>query len=344
MPNLLDLKVTARNVREYWEADSNREPYLGEVFFPETTQRGLTLQLLKGKEGVPVALVPSNFNTNVLYRDRISVKELSAKLPFFKEAYSVDEELRQDILTLQEQYAVPLIARVFDDTSDLIAGAYASVERMRMQLLSQGTILIQANGVDKAYDYGFNASTQLVTESTLWSASGAKPFASIYARKKAYKKLRNKEAKIAVFGVNAYEKLLEDSDVLDYFAKQQVPNLAPTDDEIKAYLERRLGLRIFVYDKKYKKARDFGGNAVYYYPEDRYTLLSSFDLGETVYGTTPEAIDLQSGGASSVEVMPNGVTITTWKEVDPVNVSVKVSEVVAPSCPNIDDIYIVKVL
>ena len=42
--------------------------------------------------------------------------------------------------------------------------------------------------------------------------------------------------------------------------------------------------------------------------------------------------------------MPNNVTITTWRETDPVNVNVKVSEVVAPSCPAIDQIYIVKVL
>lgn len=344
MANVLELRVTAKNVREYWEADTNRAPYLGEVFFKTRTQKGLKFSFLKGKQGLPVALVPANWNTDVLYRDRIGVTELSGKLPFFKEAYAVDEELRQDILTAKEEYAGQLFSQVFDDTNDLLDGANVAVERMRMQLLSQGTILIQANGVDKAYDYGFNSSTQSVTESTLWSASGATPFASVVARKKAYKKLTKKEAKYAVFGVDAYEKLANDSAVIDYFAKLPVPNLAPTDDEIKRYLEARLGLTIFVNDKEYLKARDFNGTPTPFYPVDKYTLLSTLDLGETIYGTTPESIDLTSGGALSVEVMPNNVTITTWRETDPVNVNVKVSEVVAPSCPAIDQIYIVKVL
>ena len=344
MANILELRVNAQNVREYYEADTNRAPYLGEVFFPTKTQKGLKFSFLKGKQGTPVALVPANFNTDVLYRDRIGVTELSGKLPFFKEAYAIDEELRQEILTAKEEYTAQLFNEVFNDTNALLAGADVSVERMRMQLLSQGTILVQANGVDKAYDYGFDSSKQLVTESALWSASGATPFASVLARKKAYKKLTKKEAKYAVFGAGAYEKLAEDKDVIKYFASLQVPNLAPTDVEIKAYLEARLGLTIFVNDKEYLKARDFNGTPVPFYPEDRYTLFASLDLGETIYGTTPEAIDLTSGGALSVEVMPNNVTITTWREVDPVNVNVKVSEVVAPSCPAIDQIYIVKVL
>lgn len=344
MANILEARVTAKNVREYWEADTNRSPYLGEVFFPSRTQKGLKFSYLKGKQGLPVALVSANWNTDVLYRDRGGIMELSSKLPYFKEAYAIDEELRQEILTAKEEYAVQLFSQVFDDTNALLDGADVAVERMRMQLLSQGTIAVQENGVDKAYDYGFETSKQLVTETTLWSASGATPFASVVARKKAYKKITKKEAKYAVFGSEAFEKLASDSSVLDYFAKLPIPNLAPTDDEIKTYLERRLGLTIFVNDKEYLKARDFNGTPIPFYPSDRYTLLASLDLGETIYGTTPEAIDLTSGGALSVEVMANNVTITTWKEVDPVNVNVKVSEVVAPSCPAIDQIYIVKVL
>ena len=68
-------------------------------------------------------------------------------------------------------------------------------------------------------------------------------------------------------------------------------------------------------------------------------------MGETVYGTTPEEADLLGGNSNILdgEVLEKGVAITTWKETDPVCVSVKVSEVVAPSCPRIDQIYIVKV-
>ena len=44
----------------------------------------------------------------------------------------------------------------------------------------------------------------------------------------------------------------------------------------------------------------------------------------------------------SVAIVNTGVAITTWSEVDPVCTSVKASEVVAPTCPNIDKIRIIK--
>lgn len=348
MPNIFEANITARNIRTIWEADTeDRAPYLGEAFFPSTRQAGLELNLIKGKQGLPVALVSANWDTDVLYRDRIGFEGLQAELPFFKEAYKMSEKLRQDIIKVTDNYRVPLFNEVFRDTQNLLDGAEATVERMRMLLLGTGTISIQENGVDKQYDYGFNSANQMVTETTLWSASGAHPFKSFVARIKAYKQLTKKPAKFAIFGYNAYQTLIEDSEIISYFESLPVPVLAPTEDEIKAYIERRSGVRIFLADAQFVKARDKSLTATYFYPADRYTLLSTADLGETVYGTTPEEADLLSGGNSNVasgEVLANGVAITTWKEVDPVCVSVKVSEVVAPSCPAIDQVYIVKVL
>lgn len=345
--NIFEAKLTAKNIRTIWEADEdNRPPYLGSAFFPNTRQLGLDINLIKGKQGLPIALVSANWDTDVLYRDRIGFTALQAELPFFKEAYKISEKLRQQILTTIENYQTPLFNQVFDDVTELLDGADVTTERMRMQLLGTGTISIQENGVDKQYDYGFNTSTQFVTESTLWSASGAHPFKSFVARIKAYKQLTKKKATVAIFGYDAYQALINDADIISYFESLTTPLLAPTDDEIHAYIERRSGVRVIVNDAQYIKARDTSKTATYFYPSDRYTLLSTIDMGETVYGTTPEEADLLSGDSNilSGEVLENGVAITAWKEADPVSVSVKVSEVVAPSCPNIDQIYIVKVL
>ena len=347
MPNIFEANITAKNIRVLWEADEqNRPPYLGLAFFPATRQAGLELNLIKGKQGLPVALVSANWDTDVLYRDRIGFNVLQAELPFFKEAYKISEKLRQQILTTNENYRLPLFREVFNDTLDLLVGAEVTAERMRMQILGTGTISIQENGVDKQYDYGFVSANQLVTESTLWSASGAKPFASLVARIKAYKVLNKVAPKYAIFGYNAWQYMLEDADIMTYFSKLAIPVAYPTEEEIKEYVERRTGLRIFVADAQYIKARDNTRTATYFYPADRYTLLSTADLGETVYGTTPEEADLLAGDSNVVngEVLDNGVAVTVWKEADPVCVSTKVSEVVAPSCPLIDKIYIVKVL
>mgnify|MGYP004640504539 CR=1 FL=1 len=343
--NIWDL-VKAEKLVTIWEASTDRPPYIGEMFFPNIRQKGLKLSFIKGKDRAPIALVASNFDANVLYRDRIGVEKVEAQLPFFKEAKKIDEVLRQELLSTTPEYAKFLIDKVFDDETELLIGADATAERMRMQLLANGVIPIAENGVNWQYDYGFSTSTQMVTEDTKWSATGAHPLKSMYARIKAYKKLTGKSAAYIVMSQKIFDDLCQDEDITNYFAKLQVPNLYPADDEIKRYVESRLAVTIFVNDKYYIEARDHTLTKVPFYPEDRYTILPTLDLGNTVYGTTPEEADLISGNskASSCSVTSNGVAVTTWNEVDPVNVNTKVSQVCLPSCEEIDKIYIVKVL
>lgn len=346
MINIFNI-VTAQNIKYIWdERAQNRPPYIGELFFPRNKQLGLEFSTLKGRRGAPVELVASSFDSKVLYRDRIGLELANGKLPYFKEAYKTPEELMMKIATLQEIYANQLIPMVFDDVYDLLLSAEVTAERMRMQLLSQGVITIQANGVDKEYDYGFDSVNQLKTETKLWSATDASPFKTLITQIRNYKKLTKKDAKAILMSDTLFTYLTTDTTLLDVFAKMSVPNPAPTDAEILSYLEKKFNVTFIINDKVYRKARDFEGVDVHFYPEDRFTILPDMPLGETLYGTTPEEIDLTTGqsNALSATLIDNVVTITTWKEPDPVVEVVKASEVVAPTCPYIEYIYIVKVL
>ena len=345
MANIFEL-VKAENLKAVWEGNKNRSPYVGEAFFPNTRQKGLKFSFIKGKQGTPVALVGANWNTNVLYRDRIGVEQLTGSLPFFKEAYKIDEETRQEILSTKDEYLTNVIDKVFDDEMDLLEGAEVSVERMRMQLLSTGTITITENGVDKQYDYGFDSENQYKTLSVLWSDTNADPIADIHKAIQEHEDRVGETPEYIVLDKGLFRKIQNNAKVSQYFANLSTPNLYPSYAQVLEFLQTQTGLTFVVTDKKYREARDFNGEAVKFYPEDRFTLLSTLDLGQTVYGTTPEEADLLSGSskASSVAVTSNGVAITTWNEVDPVNVNTKVSEVVIPTCPNIEKISIYKAL
>lgn len=93
---------------------------------------------LKGSRGLPVSLMPSAFDAKGTFRDRIGFEKLETEMPFFREGYKIKEKDRQEMLRVQEStdpYAAEVIARVFDDTRDLIDGANVVPERMIMQLL-----------------------------------------------------------------------------------------------------------------------------------------------------------------------------------------------------------------
>ena len=145
--------LLADNIKVLWES-LEVEPYIGEAFFPNERQQGLDFSFIKGKDDTPVALVSAQFDTNVLYRDRIGLETVKGSLPFFKEAMKISEKLRQKLISVAEAYRPAIIERIFNDNLTLLKAARVSVERMRMQLLSTGTISIVENGVNKQYDYG----------------------------------------------------------------------------------------------------------------------------------------------------------------------------------------------
>ena len=122
MNKIYDL-LNAENVVAVYENDTNRKPYVGEIFFPNERQRGLKFEFVKGKQGTPVALVSANFNTNVLYRDGKDFQLLAGTLPLFKEATQIDEVLRQEIIFSKDTFVEPLIKKALEQEGQVILAA-----------------------------------------------------------------------------------------------------------------------------------------------------------------------------------------------------------------------------
>lgn len=339
-------RITADEIIVSWEA--NPVSFDFESMFPYKRIRGLKFSFIKGAHGAPVALVSAGFNTNVLYRDRIGFEELSGSMPFFKEAYAIDEETRQELNSVKDEYTDILLSRIFDDTDNLLTSAEVTAERMRAQLVATGTISIVENGVDKQYDYGFDTSKQYkdLTSTGYWSVKDVKPLASLQEQIEAYNTKNNTYPKVMILSQKVFNLLRKDSEVLTYFKSLSNPILYPNATQVKNYIESLFDITLKVVSQTYIPARKSSGNETPFYPEDRITLTSTTNLGNTLYGTTPEESDLMSKNtqADSCSTTAKGVAVTTWTTVDPVNKSVKVSEICLPTCPNIDKLYIVKVL
>ena len=82
------------------------------------------------------------------------------------------EELRQELNRVLETgnlaYIDSVMNRVFDDEMNLLRGARASRERMRMLALTTGVVSLANNGQSFTYDYGVPATHKTTTE-TSWS-------------------------------------------------------------------------------------------------------------------------------------------------------------------------------
>lgn len=335
--------VTSDQITAYWESQAqNRKPYLGEELFPSQQKLGLSIKWIKGSQGLPVVLKPSAYDVAAKKRDRIGFDKLNMDMPFFKESTYIDEELRQELNKVLETgnqaYIDSIMNQVFNDTTNLLDGAAAQRERMRMMALTTGKISMKANGQNYDYDYSI-PNNHMVDSSKAWSdptatiiddirdlmdiienETGIRPERAVCSRKTFGYIRKNNEIRQAILGSDATAPV-SDTKILDYIM-----------DELK--------LDVVVYNKK---AKDEKGDEFQYVADDTFVIFPQGKLGTGWFGTTPEQSDLMAGSAANVSITDVGVAVTTSKKTDPVNVDTKVSMIYLPSFETADQVGIIDV-
>lgn len=334
--------VAAQEIVAYWEELVQDEaPYPCEELFPDDKKRGLKLSWLKGSRGLPVVLKTSAFDVHAIPRPRIGFEKLSAEMPFFKESMYIDEELRQELNMVLETgnqaYIDSVMNRIFDDEMQLLRGARASRERMRMMALTTGVVSMANNGQAFTYDYQIPA-THKTTVTTSWSSiSTADPIEDMRQAKEliaddtgavitramcdgvTWRNIRN--------NVNIQKKI--------YVLSNGVGSIS--DDRLRQYILDEVGISVVVNDKRYK---DEAGQELKFMPTNTFVMFPDGALGKTWFGTTPEESDLMASNVANVSITDTGVAVTTIQKADPVNVETKVTQICLPSFEEADKVYI----
>lgn len=341
MATIYDL-VTAADVVAYWtEKNQNAQPLLGATLFPVKKRLGTKLEWVKGANNQPVALRPSSFDAKAIRRDRKGIEKVSTEMPFFKESMYVDEKMRQDLNNMiannNQAVADQILINIYDDESSLIDSSEIALERMRMELLTTGQIVISGNGQSYTYNYGLDTATQKVTVPKAWSDPTADIIGDIIdivekakARGITITRAVCNSTTAKYFRTNTAIK-----NAVYVFANGTVP---VTTARAIEYIKNETGVTFYAYDNVYV---DEAGTTHKYVSDNTATFLPDGDLGFTNLGTTPEESDLMNSvNTADVSIVNQGVAVTTSKIVDPVNVETKVSMIGLPSFEMADKIVI----
>ncbi len=347
MPTIFDLVSSNYIASYYQENSSNKVPYLGATLFPAKKQLGLDLSWIKGSNGLPVALMPSAFDTKATVRDRIGFSDVQTEMPFFRESMRIGERDRQQLNTLaasnMNDMAKTIVNRIYDDVSKLVDGAAVQPERMIMQLLSSGQIDIVANRVNYTYDYKMSDEhKEQLLDTARWSdTENSRPVEDIIAWQDKVEADTGVRPTRAILTRKTWGYLMQNKSIRLDMNPVGGQNIILTDAVLKQYFSAKVNITFAVYNKKYI---DENGVTKSFFQDDVITLIPDGALGNTYFGTTPEESDLMSGSTSAdVRIVNTGVAITTIKEPHPVNVNTIVSEIVLPSFESIDNIFIAQV-
>lgn len=332
--------MSSQNLTAYWEEMvQDRDPYPAEELFPNDKKKGLSLKWLKGSKGQPIVLKVSAYDAAAIPRPRIGFEKLSAEMPYFKESKYIDEEMRQELNMVLETgnqtYIDTVMNKIFDDQMELLEGAAAARERMRMMALTTGVVSMASNGQTFSFDYGVthkgNAATSWETVATadpmedirtaiekIADDTGAVITRAMCDRK-TWRNLRNndkikKEIFVLTNGVGAI-----------------------SDTRLHQYLMDELGIDVRVNNKRYKSE---DGTVTPYMPAETFVMFPDGALGKTWFGTTPAESDLMSSKVANVSIVDTGVAVTTVQKADPVQVETIVSQICLPDFPMADQVYI----
>lgn len=338
--------VTASNIAVYWnEMRSERAPYFGLSKFPEDKQLGLELKWIKGASNIPVQLMPSAFDANVIPVSRQGFEMQEGEMPFFKNSRTINEKERQELnLVLASNNAAVqdmLLRRIFDDAAQLIEYAAVTREALRMQLLTTGKIVIAGNGVKRTVDYGMKSTQKETLSTKKWSSpTDAQPIADIARWQTAISRATGEKPTELLMNSNTLALLSAIDSVKNAIFPLSDGAIMPTTNETKDILARRAGVTVYAYDKGYINDK---GVFTPFVPDNVVVLMPSTTIGKTWFGTTPEESDLMNSSAANVRIVDTGVAVTTSAKTDPVQIETKVSQICLPSAERLDQVFIATV-
>ena len=333
--------VTSNNMVAYW-LEKNLNTYtVGDQLFPYKKEIGCEIDWIKGANNQPVGLRLSAYDSKAIRRDRQGVDKYKTEMPFFKESMVIDEKLRQQLNTLMqtqnETIINAIVANIFNDQIKLITAAYETIERMRMQALTTGSIVVSSNGQSYSYDYGMPEGNK-ITVDTAWSSSSANIIKDINDTKKLARRAGYKLTR-AMCNSNLLEALTANTNISKRIFAMSNGDVYITSEEVRRFIEREANIVIYVNDDGY--IDESTGNFVNYFADDIFVLMPEGELGETHIGVTPEESDLMNGATKAeVALVNEGIAVTTFAIEDPVNVETKVSMVALPSFEKADGVFI----
>lgn len=332
MPNIAEL-FSQRNVLDY--VNNRQAPaLLGETLFPARKVQGLEFDILKAGTRIPTIASVHAFDTEAEIASRVASRS-AQELAFIKRKIQLKEK---DLIALRNPRTAEeqrfLEQEVYNDVYSMVSSVDARVEKMRMEVLSDGKVTLDENGLDLVVDYGVPADhkatvdfaaagTDVIGLLTDWSAALDTAPTRILTSTKVRNAILNNA------GIKAYFKdagLLPTPGTLNQMMQQfGLPTIATYD--AKYYKENAKGILV--------KER--------YFPENKLVMFGSENPGESIFGVTPEESRLLSGGSKDYTV-GNVIAMVYESNLDPVGTWTKAAGTALPSFPEADNVFQATVL
>lgn len=320
--------------------------FLGDELFPDRKTQSLKAQFVANQNLLPKSAYVHAFDTKTHIQSRDGFESFEFEKILIKEQIPIKEEL----MMILNQPRNPVeydetLQQIFDDAKNVMTAVKVRAEAMKMDVLANGQITVDENGVQYVLDYGVPAEHKetISTETEKWSdTKNSKPIEDIQAwvdkieedtgitptraltSRKVLRLLQaNESVQLAINGENYKSRTITQEDLNNFFDRMGLPELV-------------------VYEKKYRVETVDGVSQRRFFPEDKFVIFPEDNLGEGLYGATPTEIRRVKKNADDIPF--GNIYVTVREELDPVMTVTKAEGLFVPSFPAYNEVFQAKVI
>ena len=325
-----------------------RQPrnYVGASLFTPKAVNELTFEYWKSLNLLPVMANIQAYGAEAQIASRDGAAKVSGEIPPIKRKINLDERY---LIALKREGAGDndmVKNQLYADLDNMIDSVMARIEKMRMDALSSGQIVLNENGVVMTVDYGVPAGqiadlaaanqvdgdwdqvlAEPITMIQRWvdivvATCGIRPTRALTSNAVVANMLKNAAARKSIYGDQGGTRSVNLNDINALLASQNLP-------------------RIATYDLQVRSQNEAGAiSSVRFFPENKFVLLPPDPLGDTLMGPTAEALLDTEVEARDVA----GIYAIVTQETEPPMLTTKAAATSIPTFPMAATVFIATVL
>lgn len=317
--------------------EQERNRFVLSQFLPNKTIDDIEYRITKGDTTDEDAAKIRAWDTESPIGDRRGLSRLMGELPPISKKIRLGEEDRLRRQALERNGDIrPLVDAIFDDAAKMTRAVTARIEMLRGEALANASIAIDENGVAQTVDFGRDASLEvdMATDfSEYWSNTAATVVQDVRSMVDVYRDLNGVDPGVILTSTTAISNLLRNAEIRTLASSLSGAPSIVSRETLNAVFSA-FGLPPFVaYDVKVR----VDGVATRVIPSNLALFLppASEPLGNTLLGTTAEALELAGASQVGVDQAP-GLVAVVEKTFDPVATWTKVAGIALPVLGNPD--------
>lgn len=326
-----------------YSSNFNYANFLGDELFPNIKTSSLKVAFNETDTLMPIVASVHGFDTKAEIGSREGFEQLEMEKMLIKRQLPIKERMLIELNNPRNQQEFEqLIAQLYNDVKILTMGVLARCEAMKMEVLSKGQITIDENDVQIVLDYKVpDEHKETLLDTALWSDTensdpigdiqrwsdtiiddtGVTPEYALTSNKVVSLLKKNDSVQLAINGQNYAGKLVTLTDINTLLLSLGLPVIQTYDEQYKKETHDP--------SSPFEKAR--------YLDEDRFVMFPNENLGNGVFGDTPESRLLITKGFD-VSSMGN-VTITRYSTEDPAGEWTKATGLFVPTFPAYKNVF-----